>query len=346
MGLVARAGFRDVRSVRILRLGVGITLAAGVSLTISWPAAFLAPVLATSLLASGAPCPSLRTGAGLVAIIAVAAAFGLAVVAPLAIYYPLICAIAIGLFLFLIFRASYGGTSPFLILWLLISVLLIPMIAQQSLASAEALAGSLVLGGAVAVGFTWLAHVLVPDPTGTKAPARAPSAAESEQQNLRAAITTGVVYPVALVFYSFGLVSDLVILVFIAILAQQPSLTAGRKASGAVILGNLGGGVAAMVFYQLLVAAPTLGFFVALTALTTLLVATRIFSDRPFAPVYATVLSTVLLLVGGSIAPLGDDVGGQFTLRIGQILVAVVYVGGALALIERIRAERREASPA
>jgi hypothetical protein len=259
----------------------------------------------------------------------------------------MICAVAIGLFLFLIFRASYGGTSPFLILWLLIAVLLIPMIAQESLAAAQSLAGSLVISGAAAVSFAWLAHVLVPDPPGTEAPTAAPAtAADAEGCDVRAAITTGVVYPVALIFYSFGLMSDLVILVFVAILAQQPSLTAGRKTSGAVIVGNLGGGVAAMVFYQLLVAAPTLGFFVALTALSTLLVGTRIFSDRPFAPVYATVLSTVLLLVGGSIAPFGDDVGGKFTARIGQILVAVVYVVGALTLIERVRAERSGAAPA
>jgi hypothetical protein len=95
-----------------------------------------------------------------------------------------------------------------------------------------------------------------------------------------------------------------------------------------------------MLFYQLLVAAPTLGFFVALTALTTLVIGTRIFSERPEAPVYATMLSTVLLLIGGSIAPFGDDVSGSFMLRIGQILVAVLYVVGALALIDRIRTER------
>jgi hypothetical protein len=338
-GLVARAGFRDVRSIRTLRLGVGITLAAGVSLAVGWPAAFLTPVLATSLLASGAPCPSLRTGAVLVAIIAASSVFGLVVLAPLAIYYPMICAIAIGLFLFLIFRASYGGTSPFLVLWLLIAVLLLPMIAQESLAAAQELAGSMVLSGAAAVGFTWVAHTLVPDPPGVAPPAPA-AAADTSQRDVRAAITTGVVLPVALIFYSFGLLSDLVILVFVAILAQQPSLRAGRKASSAVLLGNLGGGIAAMAFYQLLVGAPTLGFFVALLALTSLVVGTLVFSDRPEAPVYATVLSTVLLLVGGSVAPLGDDVGGSFTTRIGQILVAAVYVVGALSLVERVRASR------
>lgn len=346
VGLVAHAGFRDARSIRILRLVIGITLASAVALGIGWPLSFLTAVLATSLLASGAPCPSLRTGAILVVVIAAAALFGLAVVAPLAIHYPLVCAVAIGLFLFLIFRASYGGTSPFLILWLLIAVLLLPMIAQESLEMAQAVAEGMVMGGAAAVGFTWIAHALVPDPepeapgTETAAGAQKPSAPNAAQRDARATVTTCVVYPAALAFYSFGLMSELLILIFIAILAQQPSLTAGRKAGGALILGNLAGGLAAMLFYQLLVAAPTLGFFVALTALTTLVIGTRIFSDRPEAPVYATVLSTVLLLVGGSIAPFGDDVSGSFMLRIGQILAAVLYVVGALALIDRIRTER------
>ncbi len=344
VGLVAHAGFRDARSIRILRLVVGITLASAVALGIGWPLSFLTAVLATSLLASGAPCPSLRTGAILVVVIAAAALFGLAVVAPLAIHYPLVCAVAIGLFLFLIFRASYGGTSPFLILWLLIAVLLLPMIAQESLEMAQTVAEGMLMGGAAAVGFTWIAHALVPDPeapgTETAAEAQKPSAPNAAQRDARATVTTCVVYPAALAFYSFGLMSELLILIFIAILAQQPSLTAGRKAGGALILGNLAGGLAAMLFYQLLVAAPTLGFFVALTALTTLVIGTRIFSERPEAPVYATVLSTVLLLVGGSIAPFGDDVSGSFMLRIGQILVAVLYVVGALALIDRIRTER------
>ncbi len=345
-GLVTHSGFRDARSIRTLRLGVGITLAAGVALGIGWPLSFLTAVLATSLLASNAPCPSLRAGAMLVIVIAAAALFGLVVVAPLAIHYPLVCAVAVGLFLFLIFRASYGGASPFLILWLLIAVLLLPMVAQQSLAMAQTVAEGMVLGGAAAVGFTWIAHTLVPDPAGAEtvtAPQK-PAAADTAQRDARATVTTCVVYPVALVFYSFGLTSDLLILVFIAILAQQPSLTAGRKAGGALILGNLAGGLAAMLFYQLLVAAPTLGFFLALTALTTLLIGTRIFSDRPEAPVYATVLSTVLLLVGGSIAPFGDDMGAKFTLRIGQILIAVLYVVGALTLIDRIRSEHEPAA--
>jgi hypothetical protein len=347
VGWFARAGFGDERSIRVLRLGVGITLSAAVSLGIGWPLSFMTPVLATSLLASRTPCPTLAAGAMLVCVITIAGAVGLVVVAPLALYYPLVCAVALGLLLFGIFRAGYGGASPFLILFLLVAVLLIPMIAQQSLTAAQEVTAGLIAGGAAAVGLTWVAYALFPDLPGTAvataiAEGWAPDPHDLEQ---RAAVTTAVVYPVALLFYGFGLTGDLVVLVFIAILAQQPSLTAGRKAGGALILGNLAGGVAAMVFYELLVVAPSFGFFLTLTFLTVLVLGTKIFSDHRFAPIYPTVLSTLLLLVGGSVAPLGDDVEAKFQLRILQIGIAVVYVVGSLALIERLRAESARAKP-
>jgi hypothetical protein len=340
-GWLIRAGFDDAGAVRTLRLAAGITLAAALALGIGWPLSFLAPVLATSLLATRTPCPSLATGVGLVAVITIAGAAGLIAVAPLAIHYPLVCAVALGGLLFGIFRAGYGGTSPFVILFLLIAVLLIPMIAQQSLFAAQEVAVGLIAGGAAAIGLTWVAYAVFPDlPESVVVTAPTDAIASSPRVlTQRAAVTTAVVYPVALVFYSFGLTSHLVVLVFIAILAQQPSLVAGRKASGAVILGNLAGGVAAMVFYELLVAAPSFGFFLALMFLTTLLLGAKIFSDDRLAAIYPTVLSTLLLLVGGSVAPYGDDVDTKFQTRIVQIGLASAYVVGAFALIERLRAE-------
>ena len=112
---------------------------------------------------------------------------------------------------------------------------------------------------------------------------------------------------------------------------------------GALIAGNLAGGVAAMVFYELLVAAPSFGFFLALMFLTELVLGTKIFSDDRLAPIYPTVLSTLLLLVGGSVAPFGDEVEAKFALRIFQIGIAVAYVVGSLALIERLQGEAARA---
>ena len=272
LGGFTDAGFGDERSIRVLRLGVGITLAAAVSLGIGWPLSFVAPVLATSLLASRTPCPTLADGAMLIGLITIAGAVGLVFVAPLALYYPLVCALALGLLLFGIFRAGYGGASPFVILFMLIAVLLIPMIAQQSLIAAQEVTGGLIAGGAAAVGLTWVAYALFPDPPGTAVATATAAAAVPDPLSLeeRAATTTVVVYPVALFFYGFGLTGHILVLIFIAILAQQPSLTAGRKVGGALIAGNLAGGIGAMVFYELLVAAPSFGFFLSLMFLPSL----------------------------------------------------------------------------
>lgn len=338
-GWIAASSFGDERSIRTLRLAVGIVLAAAIALGIGWPLSYMTPVFMTSLLASRTPCPSLANGAMLVCVITLAGVVGLVLVVPLAIHYPLVCAVALGLFLFWIFRAGYRGTSPFVILFLLVAVLLIPMIALESLTAAQDVATGLIASGTAAIVLTWVAYTLFPDPPGATAGFKAEAAPDSRSLERRAWVTTVVVYPVALLFYSLGLTSDLVVLVFIAILAQQPSLTAGRQAGGALILGNLAGGLAAMVFYELLVAVPTFGFFLMLMFLATLAIGTRIFSDRRFAPVYPTVLSTLLLLVGGSVAPFGDEVEVQFQLRIFQIGVAVVYVVGSLGLIERLRVE-------
>lgn len=336
----ARAGLADERALRVVRLAVGIVLAAAVSLGIGWPISYMTPVLATSLLASRTPCPSVKTGVALVGIITIAGAAGLVLVAPLALYYPLVCAVSLGLLLFWIFRAGYRGMSPFVVLFLLLAVLLIPLIAVQSLAAAQQVAIGLISGGAAAIALTWVAYALFPDLPGTaEAPAPPPAAgAEADDLDRRALVTTAVVYPVALLFYAFGLTSHLVVLVFVAILAQQPGLAAGRQAGGALIFGNLAGGVAAMAFYELLVAVPTFGFLLTAIFVTTLVLGTKIFSDDRFAPIYPTVLSTLLLLVGGSVAPFGDDVEAKFQVRIAQIGTAVIYVVGAFALIERLRA--------
>ena len=227
---LARAGFGDERSIRVLRLGVGITLAAAVSFGIGWPLSFMAPVLATSLLASRTPCPyDLAAGAALVSVITIAGAIGLVVVAPLALYYPLVCAVVLSLLLFGIFRAGYRGTSPFVILFLLVAVLLIPMVAQESLVAAQEVTVGLIAGARQQLrspGLPTRCFPTCPEPRSPPRPSRdrRPTRYGPEW---RAALTTAVVYPVALLFYSLGLTDHLVVLVFIAILAQQPSLDGG-----------------------------------------------------------------------------------------------------------------------
>ena len=130
-------------------------------------------------------------------------------------------------------------------------------------------------------------------------------------------------------------------LLFIAMLAQQPDVKIGVKGSMALIIGNTAGGVAAIVFYNLLIAVPDYVFLILLTILFSLFFGERIFSGKPMAGLYAAAFSTVILLVGSTTGDFGGDAGSKFYIRIVQIIAAAVYIVGVFTLLEFLSRSRK-----
>ena len=138
----------------------------------------------------------------------------------------------------------------------------------------------------------------------------------------------------ALVCLAFNLSGAVLPLIQISALSQRPDFSTGAAGGRALIGANLGGGLVALLFYQLLDASPTYPFLVAgLTALA-LLFGRRIFSNRPTAPLYGSAFSTVLILIGGGTGQFGGDTGSGFYQRIALIFLSVCYVVGALSLLQ------------
>ena len=102
----------------------------------------------------------------------------------------------------------------------------------------------------------------------------------AREQIRSAAISTLVVLPVIIVFFTLKMTNELLVLLFIAMLAQQPDVKIGVKGSMALIIGNTAGGVAAIVFYNLLIAVPEYVFLILLTILFSLFFGEKIFSVR------------------------------------------------------------------
>ena len=320
------AGIIDIRTVRILRYAFGSTLAIAVAMGFDWQLSFLTPVLVVSFLGSPAPRPAIKGLATFVAIIAVACAVGLAV-GLLLVPYPVVYLLALGLLLFHLFHAKMRGAPPLLITWMLIAVLLIPILASLSSALAVVVAGYMIYGSAIAVGIVWLAHIAIPDPPQPAATAPAATQEESyspEYVFYRALVGTAVVFPVAALFFAYQNASSLIILIFIAILTLQPSLSAGYKAGMALIVGNLIGGIASMIVYDLLVVAPHFGFLVLMTLLAALLFGAGLFSSSRWAPLFGMAFSTLLLIIGSTTSSYGDA-SDKATTRVIQITVAVIY---------------------
>jgi len=337
----------DTRSRRVLRYAVGSTLAMAVAMGIAWDLSFLTPVLSLTFLATPGPPPSLKKGLAFIATIAAACLVGLWVCKYL-LGFPVVFFAILGLLLLWLFYSKTGDTSPFLITWLLIALLVLPMLAVQSPNLARFVVRGIILGSAATLLVVWVAYMLIPEPTptgteaeATAASATAPKAPSSREECFQTAATsTLVVLPLLLLFHLFELTGGILILVFVALLSLQPAFAKSFKAGAALILGNVFGGFAAIVMFELLSIVPEFTFLILLTLFAGLFFGSRLMSDDPKAPLYGMAYSTLLLVIGSVTSSSSGDATSKVYDRIFQIMIAVIYVVVAFGFLDRYRRAR------
>jgi len=340
----------DLRAVRTFRYAVGTTLAVALAMGVDWVLSYLTPMLALTFLAPPAQRPNPKMLVGFIGIVAVASMAGVAMSGAI-LMYPVAFLLVEGLILFLLFYRHARGAPPMLTMWLMIAVTVIPVVALQSMDLTLAVARGLVVGSAVAMAVVWLAYVLIPDPADAEpgAPSRAspkekPAPPSSDICMSRAAVNTIVVFPVVAMFLYLGLTSVL-ILVFVALLSMQPDIATGKRAGKALIVGNLMGGVAAIIVFELLVMVPELLFLLLLTLIVGLWFGGRLFSETPTGPLFGQAFSTMLLVVLSATSAFGEADAKAWT-RVLQITVAVVYLVAAHAAVRSLigKSERSNAT--
>jgi uncharacterized membrane protein YgaE (UPF0421/DUF939 family) len=122
---------------------------------------------------------------------------------------------------------------------------------------------------------------------------------------------------------------------------MQPGFAKDFKGGLALIIGNAIGGIAAIIFYELLVMVPQYIFLIFLTLLAGLMFGSRLFSGKPKAQLYGMAYSTLLLVIGSTTSSTGEA-GAKVYTRIIQIMVAVVYVVVAFGLLEHYKTSRQK----
>lgn len=324
-----------------LRLAVGIGLAFGIGQLVGWRMAFLAPILATLLL-KAPQHPSAKVGIGLVLIITGTFGVALVVILPL-LQFPLPALLITVLALYWTFYLGNLGAPALAVLMMLIALTLVPVLGLESVDLSFEVAGGLAQAGFMAVVFSWLAFALLPAaPLSTTPSNRADTTTHDKKQAMHAAwVSTAVTAPVVVVFLNFGLSAYILVLVFITLLAMQPDLTAGIKGGMGLVTGNILGGAIAIVVYELTVLLPNLLFLTLLIVLVCLLLGPRIFAGGATGALCGTALTTVLLIVGMTVSPIGPEADAKFYSRIVQIAAAALYVVAALVLIEGFLKRRR-----
>ncbi|MBY5921879.1 DUF2955 domain-containing protein [Ferrimonas balearica] len=334
--LVEQHGPGYWRQRAIFRFGTGVATAMILAASFEWSLSMITPIFVAMLL--GPPGVRLPHGAYSKLLLAVAFTFAVGIGLVALLPYALMFVPLQTLLLFLTFYRAERGMNPLIVVMLLIAILMFPSLGLmgRNLAIGFALGflGSLAIALALcALFYAWIPSGPAPKPT----PPVLPSEAEAYRN---AWLSTLLVLPLLLFFYLTDRSGDLLVLILVAILSQSPGLAAGSKAGLGMIVANLVGGAAAMLFYNLLVAVPTWIFFVLLMWLTALLFGQAIFTS-PKGKVFATGFTTLLILIGSTTFSGGGEASTKLILRIGQMLMATGYLAlgawvmGALGWIPR-----------
>jgi hypothetical protein len=340
VSMPAKASRLDATSVKTLRLAIGVTIAAALAYGFAWPMAFIATVFTWNFLRMPAAIFTPKVALVFLCAMAIGIGFGYLVGVTI-LRYHLLFMISMFLLMFLVFYSNRDPISGFTATFMTIGLTVIPLSMLSSVELGLIITVYLVLGGAVAILLTLFMFGLLPDPPLQaplpQSPPPSKPAVHPTVHLYNSLINTCIVYPVIVVFYTFNLTDSLVTLVLIAIMAQQTDVAAGSGKAMETLWGNLFGGLAAMVFYYLLLSTPTYGFLILLFLSSALVFARLGFSDSKNAALYASVYGTVLVLIGLGTSSSGAGVPAKFVVRIIQVMMMVVYVITAFQLVEPFR---------
>lgn len=321
----------------VFRLALGTTIAMTLATTLGWTLAFIAPVFTAQKLAAPAGRPRLRKIARDTLTLLAASITGLLISVACG-GYPVLCICVIGIAMAVVFYLNTGGLDPFAgVIWL-IGIVAVPLLGLQSSSLAVLLGVGLTVSGAIAFIVVWLVHLLIPDRSFMEPPtAAAPITLTSRERLDIVAQRLVMVMPLVCFVFTLGLASWLLMLIIAIILAEQTDAATGFGAGKMLLLANIGGGIVASVMYYGLVAVPTLAFLLATTTLVCLSFGKQIFSGSATAPLWATALGTVLVLIGSGTMPVGDGSDVKFTVRILQMAAGTGYVVAALIVFNLYR---------
>jgi hypothetical protein len=323
-----------------LRYAIGATLIMAFAMAFGGQLAFVIPYLALNFLAPGTKIPKIKQAVIFILIVAVSSISAL-IFTSFFFPYPLVYIPLLALILFWIF---YTDKISFIAkIFLIMSFLAIP-VPNPLMNVTEwgaAIAITLITGSASSIFMVWIVYSLFPDKktdkeTGNKTAKAASKLSQRERINNALAILF-VTFPVIIVFIFFQLSDYLLILVYIVLFTMMSDV--GKIQSKIKIYGNIIGGIATIIFYEMIIIVPEFFFFVLLFFGTALFFSKKIFSGKTNAVYYKTAFSTLTLIIG-DISMGSENASNEIYLRIIQIFIAVIYIIIGLELINHIKKKR------
>ncbi len=305
----------------VLRYAFGATIIITAAMALNYTLAYLTPVLAIGFLVPGSKAPTLKSSV-LFLLIILSSCFSGFIFSRLFLNYPLVF---IPLLILIIFHVYYTTRFQQMKVWFVISLLVIPMVSMQTPQLGKMVAVNLFLNAMIAMVLVGLVYFLFPgDPANETVKKKSVAALTPGQRFITAGKQIIVITPLLVLFFVFNWTGALLVLIFVTLLSMSPAASS-KKAGVALIVANLGGGLFAIVAFNLLTVVPELIFLSLLTLFTGLLFGAVLFSKSPFAPLSGTAFSTFLLVLG-NVTSFTGEAGEMVWSRIFQLGIVVVYV--------------------
>ncbi|WP_299351956.1 hypothetical protein [uncultured Shimia sp.] len=324
-----------------VRLAIGVAGVFIAGMLLQWPFAFLGAVFASMFL-QGPAAPSFGAGVKTVLTAVLMLLFGFALFSVLLPYRPTFM-IAQVLMLMWAFSLSVTGKPPLIVILALIEAVLMPFLVHLSLDIALIFAIALPLNMAAALLATWVAFGLIPAQVMSTPAEAVPTVDQPSFDAMRRLLRmTLVTAPFVVLFFMLD-GGAVITLLFVGILSFQlaASTADGPKVATAMLLANLIGGFMAWVAYQLIVINTQFGFMAIIVLLNCFILSNWLISGKPSSALAGTALSASLILLGGSMAPFGDDVDVKMLDRLLQLGGALAWVLLSFVTVDHLLPERR-----
>jgi hypothetical protein len=322
------------RTHATLRFSFGVTVALVVSELMQWTPTFLAPALVAALLVNIPIRPPLKVAVAFLAIMAGAALTAVVLSTALLRSPPIL----FGAAAVVVFRALYAiaeGRSPIAPLLLLICVTTIPVVALESPSVAGSFAYALVRATGVALLIVWTAYLIWPRVRPPR-PADKASPLPPETRLKSALLGTAVLTPLMLGYLMFGLTNALPVLIATTMIVVNLDFHGGRRQALALVAGNVGGGIVALVLFLLLAMQPSIVSLALLAALTGMAFGWWISAGGAMAPVLLVACNATFIVLSSSLMSDQGTVAVWVT-RLTQFVIAGAFAIGMMTLMWPVR---------
>lgn len=323
----------DLRTIRIIRLAVAVTIAMTIAQLVNWPLSFVAPVLTVAFLDMPIPAPTMRRFAAYLsyAVLSVVLVF---IFVMLSQPYPLVFIPAYALAIFFSAYCLHKGAPLELILLICLALWILPIVGNVHEGLTAFLGACLLLSELVAFIIIQLAHGILPDPPETET-SQLPvyQTGYSAHAARAAAITTITVVPAMTVFLMLNMPAQLVIMIYVGVISLQGSYSHSVYDIKKYLTANTIGGLGALIFYIIVVIVPEVHVMILSMLFIALLFAHRRFSDAADARYFGSALIGVIILISSSLGA-NADIDTNIVLRVLYIFLAGMYVIGVTSIIE------------